>query len=79
MLPVGRVAAAVQDHRHAAGIGSSGDPLAGGHAATPVDVGLQDVDGVVADRPLEGDMRVPMLARRERLPRQALAQGEVGV
>ena len=47
--------------------------------AAPVDVGLQDVHHLVADRPLEGHVGVPVLAGGQGLPGQALAQREVGV
>ena len=48
-------------------------------AAAPVDVGLEDVGDAVADRPLERDVGIPVLAGGEGLPGQPLPQRDVRV
>jgi hypothetical protein len=72
VLAVRCVHRGVRDHRNAGGLGEMADLHRCGDAADPGDVGLQDVDRV--PRGSLGERRdcVPVLAGRQRLPRQAL-------
>ena len=79
MLPKGSVPARMQNDRQARGFGERDHFLGDTHAATPVDIGLQNIHRVVAGSPLKRQARVPVLSCGKRLPGQALTQLEVCV